>query len=50
MLKEFCDMKEKIKNSNDNKTICKVMLSYCLKCRKNMESKNPEVISMKTEE
>ena len=38
-------MKEKIKNSNDNKTIYKVMLSYCLKCRKNMESKNPEVIS-----
>ena len=28
----------------DNKT----MLSYCLKCRKNTESKNPEVLNTKS--
>ena len=26
------------------------MLSYCLNCRKNTESKNPKVVSTKTEE
>ena len=26
------------------------MLSYCLKCRKNAESKNPQVVKTKKEE
>ena len=33
-LKEFSDMKEEIKNSNDKQTIYKTKLPYCLKCRK----------------
>ena len=27
--------------------ICKTMLSYCLKCRKNKESKKPKVVMTK---
>ena len=41
VLKEFCGMKEENKNSIYKKTIYKTMLSYCLKCRKTSESKNP---------
>ena len=44
VLKEFYDMKEDIKNPNDKETIYKTMLSYCLKCRKNAESKNPKFV------
>ena len=47
MPKEFDDMKEEIKNSNDNikvKTIYNTMISYCSKCRKNTASKNPKVV------
>ena len=47
MPKESYDMKEEIKNSNSKYTIYKTMLSYCLKCRKNTESKNPEVVRTK---
>ena len=47
LLKEFCGIKEEIKNSNDKwkfKLYIKTMLSYCLKCRTNTESKNPKVV------
>ena len=42
-------LKEEIKNSNDKlyNTIHKTMLSYCLKCRKITESKNPKVLNTK---
>ena len=51
LLKQFYDMKKDIKNSN-NKQIFKLyikqcLLSYCLKCRKNTESKNPKVVRTK---
>ena len=46
VLKEFYDMKEEIKNSND-KRLYKRISSYCLKCRKNTESQNPKVVSTK---
>ena len=38
VLKEYDDMKEEIKYSND-KSYLKTVLSYCLKCRKNAEVK-----------
>ena len=44
---EFYDMKEEIKSSNDKETIYKLMLYYCLNCRKNTESKNPKVVRNK---
>ena len=47
VLKEFYNMKEEIKNSNDKQTINKRMLSYCLKCRKNTESKKTNVLRTK---
>ena len=28
-------------------TICKTILFYCFKCRKNADSKNPKVVSTK---
>ena len=40
-------MKEEIKNSNDKQPIYKTMLSYCIKCGKNTESKNRKVIRTK---
>ena len=40
-------MKEKIKNSNDKQTIYKTTFSYCLNCRKNIESKNPKIANTK---
>ena len=43
-------MKEEIKNSNTKQVlnyIYKTMFSYCLKCRKNTESKNPKVVRTK---
>ena len=46
VLKEFYDMKEEIKNSND-KRLYKRISSYCLKCRKNAESQNPKVVRTK---
>ena len=33
-----------------SQSICKTMLSYCLKCRKNTESKNLKLQVQKTEE
>ena len=45
VLKEFYDMEEEIKNSNDKKTVFKTMLSHCLTCRKNTESKNPTFLN-----
>ena len=48
--KEYDDMKEEIKNLKSLsvyrrfKSMYKTMLSYCLKCRKNTESKNQNVI------
>ena len=44
---EFYDMKEEIKSSNDKETIYKLMLYYCLNCKKNTESKNPKVVRNK---
>ena len=46
VLKEFYDMKEEIKNSND-KRLYKRMSPYCLKCRKNTESQNAKVVRTK---
>ena len=46
VLKEFYDMKEEIKNSND-KRLYKRMSHYCLKCRKNTESQNAKVVRTK---
>ena len=40
-------MKEEIKKSNDKWTMYKTMLFYCLKCRKNTESKNPKAVRTK---
>ena len=51
VLKEFHDMKEEIKNSNDNIKVYylnKTMLSYCLKCRKNTESLTQKLQRLKT--
>ena len=50
MLKEFYNLKEEIKNSNNKQkfqTIYKTMWSYRLKCRRNTESKNPKVVNTK---
>ena len=53
MLKEYCNMKEKIKNVKTESvywrffSIYKTMLSYCLKCRKNKESKNLKTVKTK---
>ena len=53
MLKEYDEMKEEIKNLKTQtvhqrfQSICKTMLSYCLKCRKNTESKNWKVARTK---
>ena len=48
VLKEFYDMKEISKIPMTNKSLNYLaMLSYCLKCRKNIESKNPEVVKTK---
>ena len=50
MLREHHDMKEEIKNLKTStvhqrlQSIFKTMLSYCLKYRKNTESKNPKVV------
>ena len=46
VLKEYDDMKEKIKNLKTH-SICRAMLSYYLKCRKNTESKYPKVLKAK---
>ena len=49
MLKEYDDMKEEIKNLKTStvhkrfKSDYKTVLSHCLKCRKNSESKDPRV-------
>ena len=47
--KEFDDIKEEIKNSNDKWKfkIYKTMSPYCLKCRKNTESKYPKFVKTK---
>ena len=39
--------KKKSKKSNDKQTIYKTMLSFCLKCRKNSESKNLKIVRSK---
>ena len=45
LLKEFYNIKEEIKNPNNKaQTIYGTMLSYCLKCINNTQSKNPEVV------
>ena len=41
MLKEYDNLKEEIKNQFQS--IYKTLLLYCLKCRKNTDSKNPKV-------
>ena len=45
VLKLFYDMEEKIKYTENSKS--KTMLSYCVRCRKNTESKNPKVVRTK---
>ena len=50
VLKEHYDIKEEIKIPITNKKsdyIYKRVLPYCLKCRKNKQSKNPEVVKTK---
>ena len=53
VLKEYDNMKEEIKISKTEKvyqrfySIYKTMLSHCLKCRKNTESKNRKVVRTK---
>ena len=50
VLKEHYDTKEEIKIPITNKKsdyIYKRVLPYCLKCRKNKQSKNPEVVKTK---
>ena len=49
MLKESDDIKKEVKNPNDKSLnyIYKTMPSFCLKCRKNTESKNPKVVKTK---
>ena len=39
--------KSKISITVKSKTIHKTMLSYCLKCKKNTESKNPKAVKTK---
>ena len=50
-LKEYCEMKEEIKNFKTQtvhwRFIYEKMLSYCLKCKKNMESRNPRDVRRK---
>ena len=46
VLREYDDMKDEIKNLKTS-SIYKTMLSCCLECRKNTESKNPKVVLMK---
>ena len=42
-------MKEEIKNIKTSTTLkTKTILSYCFKCRKSTESKNPKVVKTKT--
>ena len=54
--KEYNDMKQETKNLKAStvyqrfQSIYKTMLSYCLKCRKNTESKNPKDPKDKKEE
>ena len=47
MLKEFYDIKNKIKNSNNKFKLHTKIVVYCLKSRKNTESKNPRVVRAK---
>ena len=55
MLKEYDNLKEETKNLNTSTlrrrfwSIYKMMLSCCLKCRKNTESKNPKSVRTKRE-
>ena len=52
VLKEHYDIKEEIKIPITNKKsdyIYKRVLPYCFKCRKNKQSKNPEVVETKNE-
>ena len=39
--------KSKISMTNKSLNIYKIIMSYCLKCRKNTESKNPKVLKTK---
>ena len=49
--KNFMVWKKKSKIPIINKRLNYIaMLSYCLKCRKNAESKNPKVVRKKNEE
>ena len=53
MLREYDNTKEEIKSLKTSTVYqrfyynCKTILSYCLKCRKNMEIKNPRVAKIK---
>ena len=55
VLKENGDMKGGIKNLKPLTvywrfySICKAMLRYCLKCRKNTENKNPKFVMRKSQ-
>ena len=54
MRKEYDNMKEEIKNLKTSSSLSKIfvniktLFSYCLKCRKNTESKNPKVVRTKS--
>ena len=50
ILKEYDDMKEEIRNIKTEIDCYKTMLLHSFKCRKNIETKNPNVGKTKTEE
>ena len=49
MLKDYNERRNKKfkENSSPKILVYKILLSYCLKCRKNTESKNPKVAKTK---
>ena len=47
MLKQCYDMKGEKKIPITNKSVYITMLSYCFKCRKNIESKHPKLVTTK---
>ena len=53
MLKEYDDMKEEIENLSNQtvyrrfQSIYKTILSYCFKCKKNIEIQNPKFVETK---
>ena len=50
LLKENYDIKKEVKSFNDKWTVYKIMLSYCLKCRKIQKVKIQKLQELKTKE